>query len=205
MDKKQEEILSGTYEIFKKYGLRSVSMDDIARELRVSKKTIYLYYKNKTELIADVLDIVLDQQNYMGQIDTAKGNAIDHLLFVGQKVMENIGSLNPLFLFDLEKYYPELCTAFFARKTEMIYSHILDNINKGVEQNLYRDRVNADLVATLYTERIKEVRSLADSSNLQKFSFAQIITQLVEGHIRAIVNEEGLKYFEERTANNYNT
>lgn len=200
METKQEEILSGTYEIFKKLGLRSVSMDDIAKELRVSKKTIYLYYKNKAELIADVLKLVLEQEDYMSTISKEEGNAIDHLLKVGKAAMKHMAELNPLFLFELEKYYPELCEMFFKHKTEQIYNHILQNITVGIDEKIYRSDLNAELVATLYTERIKEIRNLAENINLKKYSFADIISQLIEGHIRGIVNDEGRQYFESKIA-----
>ncbi len=198
MEEKQKEIITGTYEIFKLFGVRSVSMDDIAQQLRVSKKTLYVYYSNKKELLEDVLDYSVVKEDLSDKIDRVNGNAIDSLLEVVSIATETMKDTNPAFLFDLNKYYPELSEVHFEKKTQLIYKHVITNIERGMREGVYRADLNAELIASLFTERIKDIRNICSTDMMQKFSFADVVNQLIEGHIRGIANEKGISYLEEK-------
>lgn len=202
MEEKQQEIIIGTYEIFKSFGIRSVSMDDIAQQLRVSKKTLYVYYSNKKDLLEDVLNYSVVKEDLTDKINVGTGNAIDSLLQMVRLATESMKNINPVLLFDLNKYYPELSEIHFEQKTKLIYGQVISNMERGVKEGLYRDNLNAELITSLYTERIKDIKEICGRDTMQKFSFGDIVSQIVEGHIRGIANEQGIAYLEEQKRQN---
>lgn len=198
MEEKQVKIVAGSYEIFKTFGIRSVSMDDIAQQLHVSKKTLYVYYANKTELLRDVLNYSVEAEDVSAVMNSTAGNAIDILLEVVRVATESMKYVNTAMLFDLNKYYPELSEEYFEKKTRLLYDCIIRNIEQGMREGLYRHDINAELIALLYTDRIKDIRGIHDTDQMKKFSFSAIVLQLVEGHIRGMASEKGLAYYEDK-------
>lgn len=200
MDNKRENILRQTGEIFLKYGIRSVSMDDICRELGLSKKTLYQYVANKKELIKMILDLTIHERiEKIWQHEDQEMNAIDSLLETSKAINKEFTDQNTSAIFDLEKYYPDLYREFLKKRTEIIFKVIKNNIKLGIQQGLYRDNLDVDLVALLY---VKKLEDITDSESMlgKKISFNKIFDVMFENHIRGISNKKGVKYFEEKKA-----
>jgi AcrR family transcriptional regulator len=199
MDQKYQDILDGAIQMFRQIGIRSVSMDDIAQELRISKKTIYLYFKNKEELIIAMLKhkLDLDMLNYRAICCKENTNAIDVLLMVSESVCKNTNETNHSQVFELKKYYPEQFCEFWASKRESIYNQIKENIEQGITQDLFRADLDVDLIAGLYVRRLEDF-STTKEDLLQNYSFEQIFKTMFENHIRGISNANGIAYFEKK-------
>jgi AcrR family transcriptional regulator len=199
MDQKYQDILDGAIQMFGRIGIRSVSMDDIAQELKISKKTIYVYFKNKEELIAAMLKHKLqcDLDNYRIQSSNDNANAIDVLLNVSESVCKNTKETNHSQVFELKKYYPEQFCEFWASKRESILQRIKENINQGIAQNLFREDLDVALIANLYVRRLEDF-STAKEDLLQDYTFEQIFKTMFENHIRGISNANGIAYFEKK-------
>ena len=102
----RESILEASYGLFHKYGIRSVSMDDIARELTISKKTIYQYFKDKDDLVSTVTKKQMDmERREIEEIEKSSVDAIDELAKMSVCVRKNLKEINPSLLFDLQKYH----------------------------------------------------------------------------------------------------
>lgn len=196
MNLKYNEILNGAIEMFGRIGIRSVSMDDIAQELRISKKTIYHYFRNKEDLIVAMLKTHLDNDiKYYHSFCCGENiNAIDVLLNVSIAVCKHINETNHTRVFELRKYYPEQFNQFWASKRETVLQQIKDNINQGIFQNLYRSDINTELVATLYVRRLEDF-SITNEELFKQFTFEQIFKTMFENHIRGISNANGIAYF----------
>jgi len=197
MDEKFKEILEGAMTIFMRIGIRSVSIDDIAHELKIAKKTIYQYFKNKEEIVMAMLNLVIEkeEQSFHKLKEMTSNNAIDMLLGVSQEVSNNFKEVKPSHVFDLRKYYPRQFEDFWKIKRELVLKRIKDNLNQGVKENLFRNDMNIDLVADLYTRRLEEFHMVEDEL-YTKYSFDDIFKTMFENHIRGISNENGIKYFE---------
>lgn len=199
MDSKYKEILDGAMRMFFNIGIRSVSIDDIARELHISKKTFYLYFKNKEELITEILKY--HQENELHGYECISFeenlNAIDVLLKVSESICKHFKETNHGHVFELQKYYPEQFKNFWNTKRERIKQRVKDNIEKGIQQNLYRKDLLVDVVTKLYTKRLEDFSDLENLLN-EKYTFEQIFTTMFEYHIRGISNENGLQYFEQK-------
>jgi TetR/AcrR family transcriptional regulator, cholesterol catabolism regulator len=198
MDKVLVDILERVRELFYKYGVRSVSMEDICRDLGISKKKLYHYVQSKTELVSRLLELerhyfeeIFDYHNFEGV------NAIDILLIVSRDLDERFRDISPSMTFDLKKYYPDIYHRHVDERIEFIYNKIQINLRKGISQGMYRDDLSIELVARLY------IRKLIDLHNpeffpAEKFSFQTLFDVMFDTFIRGIANPEGIDYYEKQ-------
>jgi AcrR family transcriptional regulator len=192
------EILDGTIDLFYEFGIKNLNMDDISRQLKISKKTLYQYAKSKEDLIEKLFyydDLKWEQK--ISEIKIGNLNAIDVLIQVSIVVSEQMGRFDPKLKFEMKKYYETVFHKFMQQKQAHIFEQISTNITKGIAEGLYRDNLNVELVAGLY------VRNLVDMHNkdycfVENITFDQVFEAMFENHIRAISTVEGIEYFEKR-------
>jgi len=199
MDEKVDRIISESLRLFKKNGIRSVSMDDVSKELGMSKKTIYLYFANKSELVEKVLDFMLEKERTICiEGDLAKMNAIDFLLAVSQNVSKQMKDMNPINAYELQKYYPALFREFVNKKRDHVYAQVKQNFAQGIAEGIYRNDLDIDLVARLYIQKLIDVHNpeFLESVN---FGFEKVFQVMFDNHIRGIANADGLAYYEKQT------
>jgi TetR/AcrR family transcriptional regulator, cholesterol catabolism regulator len=201
MDEKLERILRESARLFIKYGIRSLSMDDICRELGMSKKTLYQYVESKPDLISRILQYNFDEhtKNVKSFIE-GEHNAIDILLAVSRKVCLDMQNFNASTTFDLQKYYPDIFKTHYEAKLKAIFNDIKANINKGISEGLYRDDMDIDLVARLYVQKLADVHdpTFLASMAADVTSFAKVFHVMFDNHIRGICNANGLAYYEKQ-------
>lgn len=204
MDEKLQIILSESFRLFRKYGIKSISMDDIARELGMSKKTIYQFVQNKTDLVEKVLNYTMGQESMICKFESLENmNAIDILLSVSRNVSKQLQDLNPANAFDLQKYYPVIYRDFILRKRDHVFEQVKQNFIQGISEGIYRNDLDIDLVARLYIKKLVDVHDpeFLASTN---FSIEKVLQVMFDNHIRSIANTEGLKYYEKQIQN-YNS
>lgn len=198
MEEKLKNILQESILLFEKFGIRSISMDDIAKELSVSKKTLYQFVENKADLIDKALQFKLDYScNYISENVHSEQHAIDVLLDVSKQVSKTYQQSSPNIHFDLQKYYPEIYKKIIEKHKKIVYDGVKHNIERGIEQGVYRNDLKADLIAELYVSKLKEMND-DEFLNNTRHSFKKIFEVMFDSHIRAIVNDEGLKYYLDR-------
>jgi TetR/AcrR family transcriptional regulator, cholesterol catabolism regulator len=147
MDPK-ERILVKSNELFNRYGIRSVSMDDIAAQLGMSKKTLYQYYTDKDELVNAVFDVVLSINKNNCTECIKKGDNAIHEIFLSFDIMEEmLKTMNPSVLFDMQKYHPSAFKKFDDFKNGFLYKIIKANLERGVKEELYREDIDTDILA----------------------------------------------------------
>ncbi|MEI6695125.1 MAG: TetR/AcrR family transcriptional regulator [Bacteroidota bacterium] len=201
MEEKELFIIEKTGELFKKYGIKSVSMDDIAQQLCISKKTLYLYFKDKADLVTKVVNSHnCDHDEKFIEINNSNLNAIDSLIEVSKYLIEMLKGVNLPILYDLRKYYPELTKELIVNRKAHVYDNIRNNLLKGIQEGFYREDINPDIITAFYVKRMDEVFFEEDES-LNRFPQHEVFSQLFVYHIRGIVSVEGLKYFENKIKN----
>ncbi len=192
------EIIEKSVVLFKTYGIRSVSMDDIARELGMSKKTLYGFVSNKADLIAKALEVSTEKfDEWMCQLRERDLNAIDELLEVSKRVNEEQNKFNPSNLFELNKYYPQLLKDHVTHEKKLVYNYCRQNLLNGIQQQLYRNDLDVDLISELYIQKIAALHE-TEFLEQERFSFGKIFEVMFENHIRGIANEKGIAYFEKQ-------
>ena len=198
MDEKIDRILSESLRLFMKNGIRSVSMDDISKELGMSKKTIYQYVANKTELVEKVLNYLLNEERTIctdGDINSL--NAIDILLAVSRNVSRELKNMNPINAYELQKYYPAIYREFIIKKRNHVFSQVKQNFTQGIAEGIYRNDLDIDLVARLYIQKLVDVHDPEFLSSIN-FGFEKVFQVMFDNHIRGIANAEGLAYYEKQ-------
>ena len=191
MEEKKINIIEKVIPLFMKYGIKSVSMDDIANELGVSKKTLYLEFSDKSELIEAAMNHAFSEnKKFFQNVVLKKINAIESFIEVTKFVRRMLESITPTAYFDLQKYYPELLCGHIEVKRQEVISRLKENILKGINEELYRNDINIDIISKLYFFNIRNiVNEFYDFDN--NFSKAEIFTEFVKYHLNSIVTEKG--------------
>lgn len=134
-----------------RYGIRSVTMDEIARELGISKKTLYQAVDNKADLIEKIFrQHMQEEKEAMEEISVQAADAVDEMLRIGSFVIERVSEMTPSTIYDLQKYYQDLWQRMKQQMQTHVYGIIIDNLQRGIEQGLYRKEMVPEIVALLY-------------------------------------------------------
>lgn len=194
MENKPENILEAANQLFLRCGIKSVSMDDVARELKISKKTLYRFVKDKNDLVCQTLTFhCRRERDITCKIITRNANAIDELIEISKYVAAQLKQVHPSIHYDLEKYYPEAWKIFTAHKMEHIYSCVVQNLEKGIRQGIYRTNIIIPIIAGIYISRIDAVFDPRVFPQ-NKFRMIDVYSEMLRYHIRGIASEKGIKY-----------
>lgn len=208
----KERIKIQAADLFIKYGIRSVSMDDIANSLGMSKKTIYHYYADKDELVDAVIMTEIAHNETCCQIDINESeNAIHELFLAMDMVLEMFRNMNPSVLHDMEKYHPRAFVKFHKHKNDYLFNVIRNNLIRGIREDLYRDDLNIDILARFRVEMVLLPFNPDFQAKVRR-SLADIEEEIILHYLYGLVNLKGhkliLKYKQERnkkTASNAKT
>lgn len=138
-------------EIFTKYGVRSVTMDDISNHLGISKKTLYQKIPNKDVLIHRVVRNYIDKKQRLFEETISKSvNAIDENLLLMELIARQFISINPATVFELQKYYHQAWQIFHEHMTQSLMSMIVRNLERGQAEGLFRDDFDPDVIAKFH-------------------------------------------------------
>lgn len=192
----EEKIILGAGELFKKYGIRSVSMDDIARHLSISKKTIYQYYKDKDEIVSLALKKHLEheKQEY-DQIFTGTSNAIEELVNVSKCMREDFKGMQPSLLFDMQKYHPSAWQVWVSFKNEYIKNHVKENLQKGIAEGYFREDINPEILARLRVELV-QLAFDEDIFPTDQYKLGELQRQFFNHFVHGIVTEKGRELYQ---------
>ena len=197
----KDSILQKTESLFLKFGIKSVTMDDIARELGISKKTLYQFFENKTDLLSQMTSKhVAKEMEAMTAIQAQSKNALEELLNVAQHIMREISRFaSPNTIFDLQKYYPELWKTFEDFQTVNMYQNVKCNLERGISEGLYRDDLDADIIAKLY---VSKTLCVVDEEMFptRQYDKVRLFKQYFYYHIRGIATTKGLRLLEKYLA-----
>lgn len=199
-DDKYQKIIAQAYTVFMQNGIRNVSMDDLCKQMGISKKTLYKYVENKSDLLVKIGNHIREMITArLDQLKSMDLNAIDVLLEMSRISTDNHIQINPYISYEIRKFYPTVYEAYFCNKKEVIVKSIMENIEKGIKEGLYRQDLNKEIVAHLYFKKIEEFHTL-EGEDLRSFSYSKIFEVMFENHIRGIANKKGIEYFEKRKA-----
>lgn len=194
-----QRILDETARIFWKLGIKSVTMDDVATRLGISKKTLYQYVSDKNDLVDRVLKHL--STCYKCDIDMVRArkdqNAIDELYAVTTTVAGQLQGIHPSIHFDLEKYHPEAFRNMREGKRREILECQVENMERGIREGLYREDLNIPMIATIYIARFDMVFDGALFPP-DKFSMNDLHWEIFRYHVRGIASKKGLDYLEKK-------
>ncbi len=188
----KERILQKADELFFRYGVRAVTMDDIAQELGISKKTIYQHFPDKDSLVYEVAvkSFECDKAEMHKTHQEAK-NPIEEILISIEYLRKNFGNMNPMTLNDIRKYHPKTWELYGEHKQFYMKEAVVRNMKEGIEQGLYRADINIDVLAKL---RMEEVELGFEQSifPFSKYKAIEIQEIFIDHFLRGIMTEKGL-------------
>ena len=199
MEKK--EILDKVCYLYKNYGIKSITMDDAARHLGISKKTLYQHFSDKTQLVKEaVLAEVSSRLDKLAILNRQQTNAIEDLLDYYKIQLNLILDYKPNFIYDLKKYYPDIYENYVKIKRENILKSTRQNLEKGKKEGLFRKELDVDIISRLLLMRIEGMIH-SGIFNTQELLSPKVFTELFYYHIYGIVSDKGREYFENHKDN----
>lgn len=194
MDLKNKVIAESSC-LFIKFGIKSISMDDISNRLGISKKTLYQVVNDKEELVKKAMEQHMNLEiQELKEISINSFDAIDEMVKVTHHVLDFFKRLNPVTQYDLEKYYRDYYLKMKKHHFEFIYAVIKTNLEKGIKQKIYRIDIDTDIISRLYI--IKAMAILDDEIFPEAlYEKAAIFKEHMIYHLRGIISENGLSLF----------
>ena len=141
-------IINATHQLLMQFGVRSVSMDDIAGNLGMSKKTLYQYFKDKNEIIDQVVTfIIIHNEGLCCDNKKESENAVHEMFMIITMLRDMFANMNPSVMFDLHKYHPKAYKKIAEHKDSYLFKMVKENLDSGIKQKLYRKDVDVDIMA----------------------------------------------------------
>lgn len=189
----RDNIIHKSAELFLTLGFKSVTMDDIAHEMGISKKTIYVHFANKTKLVEavtfELFETICDG---IDNICEASINPIEELYDIKMFVMHHLKNEKSSPQFQLKKYYPQIYDALRRKQFEKMHDSVKDSLQKGVDTELFRATIDVDFISRMYFNGMTGIK---DNSIFPQelYTMNYLMESYLEYHLRAIVTEKGLQ------------
>jgi AcrR family transcriptional regulator len=189
----RERIIKGAEELFFRYGIKSITMDDVAKHLTISKKTIYQFLNDKHELVSMVTKNHLDEQEkIINEIADKAIDPIDEVLKLSVHLRQSFQNINPSLLFEVQKYHPKAWKIFMDHRELCIHHMISRNLESGIAQGLYRSEIDVEILSKLRMEEIQ----MGFNPFLfppQKFNIQKVQVQFIDHFLHGICTLKGHK------------
>lgn len=189
----RDRILTMATDMFLNYGFKSVTMDDLANKMGISKKTIYTHFENKTKLVEES---TMNLFNVIGEgineIISVQKNPIEELYEIKKFVMLHLKDEKSSPQYQLQKYYPKIFNSFRVKEYDVMCDCVVDNINRGLELKIYRDNINIDFVSRIYYSGAIAIKDNSLFPNTE-FKMPVLEDYFLEYHLRGIVTPKGRK------------
>jgi AcrR family transcriptional regulator len=191
----KEKIQKGAEELFMRYGVRSISMDDIARHLSVSKKTLYQHFADKEDIVTVTCRAHLerDAEQFAGIRKTAR-NAIEELVQLSVHIKRNMQDMNPSLLFDLQKYHPKAWKVWLNHKNKFIREAVVRNLRQGMEEGYFREDMDPEVIASVRLELVQ----LAFNEEIfpsETFKLSDVQMQIFDHFVFGLLTDRGRKLY----------
>ncbi|MDQ6756317.1 MAG: TetR/AcrR family transcriptional regulator [Bacteroidota bacterium] len=189
----KERIKQKADELFRRYGIKSVTMDEIARKLGVSKKTIYQSFSDKDALVDEVVGDLLVYNQACCNKDKANATDAIHEVFLAMEMVQKMfEDMNPAILYDMERNHPATFQKFLLHKNKFLFQIIKENIERGKREELYRADVNTDVIAKIRLETML-LPFNQEIFPKNKFNLVELEKQMIEYYLFGIASMKGYK------------
>ena len=190
------KVVSVAEDLFMRLGVRSITMDEVARTLSISKKTLYQYFENKDQLVsATMISHIEREEKAFKRIHDSSRNAIEEIHGLAEIMRKNLGQLNPSTLFDIQRFHPHAWEKFLNFKDKCIQGHTADNIVRGVIEGYYRPDIDANILARLRVEQVSLMFKPTVFSSTD-FDFKQVQLEVLDHFIHGLLTNKGRKLYE---------
>lgn len=201
-DSKEEALIDRVLDVFLKNGIKSITMDDVAVLLHVSKKTLYKYVKNRPELVfkAASLQIYKDKTNIRAIVD--KGlNAVEENMEIARYTIETLAKMNPQVHYDMYHHFPKAAIVFDNYKSEFLMEVVVSNVLKGKAEGLYCSNCNEQILARIYNNKLDMVFD-GQLFPTDQFNFPDVFSTFITHHMRGMATAKGMELIDKMSDKN---
>jgi AcrR family transcriptional regulator len=197
MKDKRTEIAEKVCKLYRNFGIKSVTMDDVAHHLSISKKTLYAHFSDKEDLVKGVMEsIARNKAVDLSVPQKTTVNAIEELFYYYKVQVQMIRDHKPSFVYDLKKYYPDLYKHFQEAKKKRILDSVESNLIKGKKEGLYREDLDENVIARINLMRIEGIMN-SGTFSLEEMVSPDLFSEIFRYHVYGIVSDKGRKLFEQ--------
>lgn len=191
----KDRILKGAEELFRRYGVRSITMDEIARHLGISKKTIYQYFSDKDDVVCSVTLAHLQiHHKEFEQVAEESKNSVEELVRLSLCLKENLKDMNAAVLFDLQRYHQKAWSMWIDFKRKVIKESVVRNLKKGIVDGYFRKEIDPEILSIMRLEMIQ----MGFDDQLfprDRYSLAEVQLNLLEHFIHGLLTDKGRKLY----------
>lgn len=192
----KERIIQEARPLFLRLGIRSVSMDEIANQLGISKKTLYQHFQDKDELVDRVLQVQINNmQAETTQTVQSSSNAIEEIFNTMDMMVKHSRNMNPVVIFDLQKYHFSSFQKFHAYQNDFLLNIISNNLKKGVAEQLYRSDIKIDILSKFRLETLMMGFNM-EAFPPEKFNVTEVSLVIIENFLYGLATEKGFNMIE---------
>lgn len=189
----REKILLKAVDLFLNFGFKSITMDDIATKMGISKKTIYQHFNTKTTLVeASALHVFNEISKGIDCICELEKNPIEEIYDIKNFVMEHLKDEKSSPQYQLQKYYPKIYLTLRQKQFEVMHDCVKENLSRGIELSLYRNTINIEFISRIYFNSILALKN-KDLFPEKTFSMKELMENFLEYHLRGICTSKGLE------------
>lgn len=196
MDKeyKLNEIISEARQLFQRYGIKSITMEELSRQLGISKKTLYQHFTDKNDLVEKtLLHMMSEKECTMKELFEKDMNAVEEVFEMFRLANEMVRTHNPSLEFDLQKFYPQIFKRLREFHRNNIYESTLNNLKKGKEEGYYRNDLNEEIIAKLFVIRIENLMH-TDMLTSEDIHSDKFFKEVFKYHMYGILSSTGLQF-----------
>ena len=198
----KDQILEKATDMFLTLGFKSVTMDDIASEMGISKKTIYQHFANKDSLVKATTSNLFEKISCgIDDIILADKNPIEELFAIKDFVIQNLKDENTSPIYQLQKYYPKIHKSLTIKQFEKMGSCVVENLDKGIKLGLFRKNIPKELISRFYFAGMTSIKD-AEIFNPKEFNPKEVQLRYLEYHLRGICTEKGIEILNKLITNN---
>jgi TetR/AcrR family transcriptional regulator, cholesterol catabolism regulator len=191
----KERILIKAAELCFRFGIRSVTMDDIAKELGISKKTIYQHFEDKDEIIFQIMRSEMDKDKCeWADLGKISKNLLEKMTNAISLMRKTMVGMHSTIIFDIKRYHPRAWALFLSHKNHFILETVTSDLNEGIKEGMFRPNINVEFMAKYRLEQV-EMGFNTEIFPSDKFNIVEIQTTLMDHFIRGILTEKGLKQY----------
>lgn len=179
-----------------RYGIRSVTMDEVASQCGISKKTIYQFFDDKDSLVETMMSAEvnsIEDKCFVGEKESE--NAVQEVLLGDEMAVEMFKQMNPAVMYDLQKYYPKAYKILDVHKRQFMYHEVMKNLQRGIEEGFYRPEINMDILSKLRMEAVMMPFN-HEIFPPSKYSITTVMQELTSHFLYGITNTKGQKMIE---------
>lgn len=188
----RDKIVNKACEMFLTLGFKSVTMDDIAAEMGISKKTIYQHFANKEELVEESTMHLFDKiSNGIDAIREMGKNSVEEIFTIRNFMMQHLNNESTSPFYQLQKFFPKIFSCLRAKQFEKMNTCMKENLQRGVDNGIYRGDIDIEFISRIYFTGLTGIKD-GDIFPTSQFDIQDVTRKYIEYHLRGIVTDKGL-------------